>query len=128
MASMPPEGHGSALRVRLRAARSRAQERRDEAAPVHAESGQAVHPARAVQEQSNVLLETAASIVAGITIRRGFTLPRPVTAMFHMDAHGSTGIDVTVRLEDPRKAAAATAALHEHFGLDAGSADVIRVA
>jgi hypothetical protein len=74
----------------------------------------------------NVLLETAAAIVAGILSSAGFALAVPVTATFLDDASGSTGVDVTVKLEDPGEADAAAAAIDEHFGGRSG-VDVVNV-
>ena len=74
----------------------------------------------------NALLDTAAAIVAGILVRSGIALSAPVTAAFLDNATGSTGVDVRVKLEDPAKAAAAAAAIDEHFGGESG-VDVVSV-
>jgi hypothetical protein len=87
----------------------------------------ALRRARALHHQENVLLETAASFVATIMASRGFALAQPVSASFQTDTHGSTGIDLMVNLADAREVGAATAAIHQHFGADAGSVDAIRV-
>jgi hypothetical protein len=64
----------------------------------------------------NALLDSAASVVAGFLNRQGFALAGPVTASFQTAPNGSSGVGITVRLEDPSKAAAAEAAIHEHLG------------
>jgi hypothetical protein len=74
----------------------------------------------------NVLLDTAAAIVAGILVRSGIALAAPVTAVFLDNATGSTGVDVKVKLEDPAEAPAATAVIEEHFGGEAG-VDIVNV-
>jgi len=74
----------------------------------------------------NVLLDTAAAIVAGILVRSGIALAAPVSAVFRDSATGSTGVDVNVKLEDPAKAPAATAAIEEHFGGETG-VDIVNV-
>jgi hypothetical protein len=75
----------------------------------------------------NALLDTAAAIVARVMAGGGFALARPVSASFRDDVRGSTGIEVAVNLANPGDAGAATVALHEHFGVDGGGVDVIRV-
>ena len=74
----------------------------------------------------NALLQSAAEVVAELLERRGFALAGPVVARFETAAHGSTGVDVTVRLQDPSELTAATATISDHFGGDAG-VDVIHI-
>ena len=76
--------------------------------------------------RGNLLLDTAAAIVAGILAHHGFALAAPVATAFQVAASGSSGVDVTVKLEDPSEAAAATAAIHEHFGEGSG-VDIVNV-
>jgi hypothetical protein len=125
---MPPKQHADALRVRLDAAVARAEQRREEALAPNAEGQHATCHARASQRHGNVLLDTAAAIVARIMTSRGFALAQPVAARFQTDAGGSTGIELAVKLADPGNAGAATAAIAEHFGVAVSGADVIHVA
>lgn len=69
----------------------------------------------------NALLDSAASLVSGVLTRQGFSIARPVTATFQTAANGSSGVGITVELEDPSQAPAAEAAIHEHLG---GGSDV----
>ena len=117
---MPAEQDGNAFRVRVDAAATGAAVERAEAAAPRAESQQAVR-------HGNILLETAASIVARIMARRGLALAQPVAARFQSDARGSTGIDLSIKLVDPADAGAAAAALHEDFGAQLGGVDLIRI-
>jgi len=74
----------------------------------------------------NVLLDSAASVVARILAQRGFGLAAPVRARFQTSDTGSTGVDVQVKLEDPSQAPAAKAAIRAHCGGECG-VDVISV-
>ena len=53
-------------------------------------------------------------------MRAGSRSPRRSGRRFQTGEHGSSGVDVTVALEDPSKAAAARAAIHEHFRCGGG--------
>jgi hypothetical protein len=66
--------------------------------------------------QSNAILDAARAIVTGVLTQRGFRLAEPVGAGFHQCTHGSTGVRITVKLSEPRRAAAARAAIAERFG------------
>jgi hypothetical protein len=70
--------------------------------------------------RQNAILESAGAVIASFLKGRGFELAAPVNARFHTGEHGSSGVDVTVALEDPSKAAAARAAIHEHFRCGGG--------
>jgi hypothetical protein len=59
--------------------------------------------------------------------QRGFALAEPVSAGFHDCPRGSTGVRITVKLREPRRAPAARAAIAERFG-GAGDVDVFHVA
>jgi hypothetical protein len=65
--------------------------------------------------RQNAILDAAGSAIASFLHARGFALAAPVSATFHTGAHGSSGLDVTIALEDPSKASAARAAILEHF-------------
>jgi hypothetical protein len=116
-----------ALRILLDAAVTRAEEQQGHAAALHAESRQARRQAQSVREHGNVLLDTAASIVAAIMTRRGFALSQPIAAKFGTDARGSTGIELTVNLQNHWEIPEATAAIREHFGVAAEGVDVVYV-
>jgi hypothetical protein len=70
--------------------------------------------------RQNAILESAGAVIASFLKGRGFSLAAPVNARFHTGEHGSSGVDVTVALEDPSEAPAARAALHEHFRCGSG--------
>jgi hypothetical protein len=70
--------------------------------------------------RQNAILESAGAVIASFLNGRGFTLAAPVTARFQTGAHGSSGVDVTIALEDPSEAPAARAAIHEHFRCGGG--------
>ena len=76
---------------------------------------------------SNAILDAAKAIVTRLLTQRGFGLAEPVGAGFHRCAHGSTGVTITVKLREPRRAPAAHAALAERFG-GSGDVDVFHVA
>ena len=76
--------------------------------------------------RQNAILESAGAVIASFLKGRGFALAAPVTARFQTSSHGSCGVDVTVALEDPSKAPAARAALHEHF-LVSGGVDAVTI-
>jgi hypothetical protein len=68
----------------------------------------------------NALLEAAGSAIASFLRARGFALAGPVTARFQTSEHGSSGVDVTIALQDPSEAPAARAAICEHFSVGGG--------
>lgn len=70
--------------------------------------------------RQNALLEAAGSAIASFLNARGFALAAPVTARFQTGAHGSSGVDVTIALEDPSEAPAARAAVYERFCVGGG--------
>jgi hypothetical protein len=70
--------------------------------------------------RQNAILEAAGSVIASFLNAHGFALAAPVSATFQTRAHGSTGVDVTIALEDPSKAAAARAAIYERFCVGGG--------
>jgi hypothetical protein len=70
--------------------------------------------------RQNAILDAVGSAIASFLHARGFALAAPVSARFQTGAHGSSGVDVTVALEDPSKAPAARAAIHEHFRVGGG--------
>jgi hypothetical protein len=85
-----------------------------------AETGQAGE-----RQERNLLVETAERIVAEFLAERDFALTEPVSAQLRTTAEGSTGVDVRVRLADPRDAEAVQAAIDEQFGGD--GVDVLRI-
>jgi hypothetical protein len=70
--------------------------------------------------RQNALLESAGAVIASFLKRRGFALAAPVDARFQTGEHGSSGIGVTIALQDPSEAPAALAAIHEHFRCGGG--------
>jgi hypothetical protein len=72
------------------------------------------------RQRQNALLESAGAVIAAFLTGRGFELAAPVNARFHTTEQGSSGVDVTIALEDPSKAAAARAAIYEHFRVTGG--------
>ena len=70
--------------------------------------------------RQNAILEAAGAVIASFLKRRGFALAAPVHASFHTSEHGSSGVDVTIALQDPSEAPAAKAAIHEHFRCGGG--------
>jgi hypothetical protein len=97
----------------------------EQAALLQAESSAVLEQSRALRCEHNVLLETAVKIVSDFLERRGFALAEPVSARLHTTPSGSTGVDVTVRVEDPGETDAVRAAIDEHFGT--AGVDVVRV-
>lgn len=67
-------------------------------------------------EAGNALLESAVAITEEILEWRQISLANPIAARFRTDERGSTGIEITVELADPTKAAAAREVLTERFG------------
>jgi hypothetical protein len=70
--------------------------------------------------RQNALLESAGAVIASFLKGRGFALAAPVDARFQTSEHGSSGVDVTIALQDPSEAPAARAAIREHFRVGAG--------
>jgi hypothetical protein len=100
-------------------------ERRDEAGALRAESRQALRHAQALLEASSAILDAAIAITGEILARRRIALVEPVGARFQTDEHGSSGIELTVKLEDPLQAGAVKQALIERFGGEAHSDSLI---
>jgi hypothetical protein len=65
--------------------------------------------------EGNALLEAVVSLVTDLLRRRGFALLTPVGARFRTAENGSSGVELAVRLEDPRRATDAKAVLVERF-------------
>jgi hypothetical protein len=74
----------------------------------------------------NAILRAAASIVTDVLAKQGHALAAPVRARFRTSPHGSTGVELTVELDDPSRVKTVIAAIAEHFGGEA-AVDVIRV-
>ena len=70
--------------------------------------------------RQNAILEAAGAAIASFLKGRGFALAAPVHARFLTGEHGSSGVDVTIALQDPSEAPAARAAIHEHFRCGGG--------
>jgi hypothetical protein len=68
------------------------------------------------EPQQSTILAAAAAIVTEVLERTGLAVAEPVAARFRTAWHGSTGIEVTVKLDDPGRAEATRAALAERFG------------
>jgi hypothetical protein len=115
-----PQGREEKVsRIRLEVATS-------EAAALRAESRQARRHAAELRRERNVLVETAARIVADFLAQRGVAVAEPVSARLRTTEHGSTGVDVSVTLEDPADIDAVRAVIDDHFGGDDG-VDVLRI-
>lgn len=65
--------------------------------------------------EANAILDTVVMLVTDLLRRHGFSLGAPVAVTFRMNPNGSTGVEVAVRLEDPRHADAAKATIVTHF-------------
>src|SRR3954451_1928276 len=87
----------------------------DEAAAMRAESRQVQRRAAELRCETNAILDTVVLMVTDLLRRRGFPLRAPVMAKFLESAGGNTGVEVAVRLGDPRQAGAAEAAIVERF-------------
>jgi hypothetical protein len=74
----------------------------------------------------NAILRAAASIVTDTLAQQGHALAAPVTARFRTAQHGSTGVELTVKVQDPSRIRATMAAIADRFGGDCG-VDVICV-
>src|SRR5262245_45823894 len=97
-------------------ARADSRRQREEAAALRAESRQARHQAETLIDEHHTLLDAAVALIAEALERRRIAVREPVAARFQTDEHGSTGIEVTVRLEDPATAGAARRAIDERVG------------
>jgi hypothetical protein len=93
----------------------RARDAREDATALRGESRQARRHAAELRAETNAILDTVAEIMASALRRQGFALRAPVVAWFRTEQSGSTGVQIVVRLEDPRHADAAKAALVERF-------------
>jgi hypothetical protein len=99
----------------VRAAVVAAGRQRDGAAALCAEHQQAGRRASALVRQANAILDSAVAITEAVLARRRIALAEPVGAEFRADEHGSHGIEITIRLEDPARAPAARRAIIERF-------------
>src|SRR3954453_12772471 len=77
------------------------------------------------ETKTSAILGAATKVITEVLTRHGFALAAPVVARFRQAAHGSTGVEVTVRLEDSSFAHAARGILHDRYG---SGVDVIDVA
>jgi hypothetical protein len=84
------------------------------------------HIASIVEQRDSAILRAASAIVTEVLAQRGHTLAAPVQASFRTSEQGSSGVELTVRLDDPSRAKAAFAALAERFGGEA-AVDVVHV-
>jgi hypothetical protein len=75
----------------------------------------------------SAILEAATRVISELLTAHGFIVAEPVAASFRTAADGSTGAEVTVRLDNPANARAAKAVIVERFGTDTGI-DVFHVA
>jgi hypothetical protein len=89
----------------------------------NAQDPSALH--EAAYPKTSVILRAATETITDVLTRHGFTLAAPVAARFREASHGSTGVEVTVRLEDSSFAHAARGLLHDRYG---SGVDVIDVA
>ena len=99
----------------LRAPFRAAQEARENAAALRAESRRARRQAADVRAEANAILDGVGEMITHALRLRGFTLRAPVAATFRTDRGRSTGLEIVVQLEDPSHADAARAALSERF-------------
>jgi hypothetical protein len=72
--------------------------------------------ATAARACANAILASASELIETVLVGRGIGLLEPVAARFHSDRHGSCGIELTVRLEDPTRASLAKSAITERLG------------
>ena len=108
----------TAQRPSAATARRDSRQAREEAAALRAESRQARRRARALRQDSNAILDAAIAITKEVLAHSRIALAEPVAAKFTTD-DGSTGIEITVRLQNPTRAVAAKKALIERFGGEA---------
>ena len=66
--------------------------------------------------RSNAILDSAEAITSDELAQHRIELAEPVSARFQTDEAGNTGIELTVRLLDPARVAAARTAIAERFG------------
>jgi len=78
------------------------------------------------ETQTSAILDAAALAIAALLTESGFALAAPVAAAFYTATYGTTGVEVTVRLDDPAAATEARALLLERFG-SADGVDVFDV-
>lgn len=71
---------------------------------------------RPLFDRTNAILDSAAAIVETVLARCGIALAEPVAARFRTDEIGSCGIEVRVRLRDPKSVGIARSAILERFG------------
>jgi hypothetical protein len=74
----------------------------------------------------SAILRAATEVVTDVLAQKGHVLAAPVIAKFRTSHHGSTGVELTVKLDDPSRAKSTLAALAERFGGE-GGVDVVRV-
>src|SRR4051812_41973620 len=77
------------------------------------------------ETKTSAILGAAAKVITDVLTRHGFALAAPVVARFREASHGSTGVEVTIRLQDSSFAHAARRLLHDRYG---SGVDVIDVA
>jgi|tagenome__1003787_1003787.scaffolds.fasta_scaffold20971279_4 hypothetical protein len=94
---------------------ARRQQVRHEAVALRAESRQARQQSAEIRGETNAILDAVVLLATGLLRRHRFALRAPVAARFRMSEHGSTGVEITVHLEDPTHAEAARVALLERF-------------
>ena len=78
------------------------------------------------QSRDTAILASVRAIVREVLHAKGFAVAAPVNAEFRTAETGTTGVAVTVRLEDPADADSAAAVLCDRFG-GPGSPDAITV-
>jgi hypothetical protein len=71
---------------------------------------------RSLSQEGNAILDSAVEITAEQLAQHRIAIVEPVTARFQTDDAGNTGIELTVRLQDPGRVSAARAAIAERFG------------
>jgi hypothetical protein len=99
-------------------ARAQSRRRREEAAALRAEARQAIRRAHALGSERGAILDAVITLVGEIVERRGFALAEPVAAGFRVAENGSTGIEISVKLQDQDQVPAARAELVERLGGD----------
>src|SRR4051812_7281854 len=92
-----------------------AQEARADAIALSAQSFQSRRHASELRQETNAILDQVAEIVARTLKARGIYLREPVAARFRTQPGRSTGLELVLRVEDPRHADAAKVALAEDF-------------
>jgi hypothetical protein len=94
---------------------ARAKAARGDAVALSAQSQQARRHAAEVAGDGSLLLDAVVLLLTEFLRRQGIALLEPVAARFRGGGDGSTGVAVTVRLEDPSYADAVKAALVERY-------------